>query len=312
MLRIATAENPNLVEWSTDKTPPSTGLRWADLQSPTEAELGLVQKWCHAPAALLEAAADTQTTVRADAREGWLLLITRGIENSDGMRVQHLGLLVNETCLISIHEEKLPDLEDVSHDWRVEPTKSGADLLYYLLDALLDNLFPILDEIEDKLYEVEETIISGQIERSIILNILRTSRQLLVIRKIGSALRETANTVLRRTSQQEAQWARFQEAYDHASRIVDIAETLHEIASGTIDANLATISNQLNEVMKTLTIMATILMTVSLISGIFGMNFAFPGVIKEQTLHGFWISVGSMAAAVTLLLVWFKKKRYIG
>jgi Mg2+ and Co2+ transporter CorA len=62
--------------------------------------------------------------------------------------------------------------------------------------------------------------------------------------------------------------------------------------------------------MKTLTIMATILMTVSLISGIFGMNFAFPHLIKDQSLRGFWAAIGAMGASVAGLLFWFKKKRY--
>ncbi len=312
MLKIATDRNKNLTDWDGTQTCGPGEICWFDLQSPSEEEMQAVARLTGAPAALLQGVMDTQASVSASAAEGWLLLITRTVDRSDSrLRPQHLGLLVGEKFLVSVHEEDLPEIQEVSHEWSVEPVSGGSDLLYFLLDATLDRLFPMLDDIEDALYEVEENILQGQMEQRILFGILRTSRELLVIRKVGSALRETANTILRHTPQQESRWSRFQEAYDHASRVVDIAEMLHEVASNSIDANLATVSNQLNAVMKTLTIVATILMTVSLISGIFGMNFAFPAVIKEQTLRGFWIAVGAMAASVGGLLLWFRRKRYL-
>jgi len=313
MLRIATERQKSLVDWKPGEALGTEEICWLDLQQPTDEELGTVARLTGVPASLLAVAADTRTSIQSDAENGWLLLVTRAIDCSNGgCKPQHLGLLVNQRFLVSIHESDLPETAEVCHEWELEPTSGAPSLLYYLLDALLDRLFPMLDDIEDRLYETEEAVVSGKMQSTILQNILLTGRQLLAMRKVGGALRETANAVLRRTPQQEERWARFQEVYDHASRVVDISEMLHEVLSNSIDAHLATVSNQLNSVMKTLTIWATILMTVSLISGIFGMNFAFPGLIKDQSLRGFWIVMGAIGASVLALLYLFRRMRYLG
>ena len=312
MLSIATEQQKTLVEYRSEITSDRGGLCWLDLQQPTDQELQTAAQLCGAPVALLEAAADTETTIRSDMEDGWLMLVSRAIRAADKkLDIQHLGVVVKANWLVTLHEAELPETAEVSREWQVEPTTGAAHLLYYLLDALLDGLFPMLDEIEDKLYETEENIIGNRLQSIVLEQILRTSRRLLVIRRVGGALRETANAILRRTPQQEEAWSRFQEIYDHATRAVDIAEMLHEVSSNSIDAHLATVSNQLNSVMKTLTIWATILMTLSLIAGVFGMNFAFPALVKDQSLRGFWFSLGTMGLAALGLLYLFRRMRYL-
>jgi magnesium transporter len=311
MFQLANERTKVFADFDAKAAPASNMLAWLDLRQPSKAELEAVISLTGAPAALLDIAADMQTSLQADQEAGWLLLVTRVMDRTDGgFTPQNLGILVGEKHLITLHETDIPEFQEVFHEWKTEPIACGPDLLYYLMDALLDCLFPMLDDIEENLYQVEESIVQNDMPGNVLQDILRSSRQLLVIRKVGSAIRESTNAVLRHTSQRKKEWARFQEIYDHATRVVDTAEILHEVSSNSIDAHLASVSNQLNGVMKTLTIMATILMTVSLISGIFGMNFAFPHLIKDQSLRGFWFAVGAMGASVAGLLLWFKKKRY--
>lgn len=312
MLRIATERRKALVDWKPGQSCNAGEICWLDLQQPSAQELHEAGQLSRVPKALLTTAADTRTSIKTDAEEGWMMMVTRAADFSDGLlKVQHLGIIVNDKHLITIHETELPDLEDALHDWEIEPTSNAPTLLYFLLDAMIDRLFPILDDVEDNLYETEASIIGNMSQSAILQNILRTGRQLLMIRRISSALRETANSVLRRTPQHDASWSGFQEAYDHANRVIDLAEMLHDVSSNSLDAHLATVSNQLNSVMKTLTILSTILMTMALIAGIFGMNFAFPGVVKEQSLRGFWLTMVIMVASAGALLVWFRRKRYL-
>jgi magnesium transporter len=313
MLKVATERQKTLVDWRPEEALSAGEVCWLDLRDPTDEELQAAARLTGVPVSLLKTAADTRTSIQSDAESGWLLLVTRAIDcHDDTCRPQHLGLLASQRFLITIHEADLPETAEVSREWQLELTPGAPSLLYYLFDALLDRLFPMLDHIEDRLYETEEAVVSGKMQSMVLQNILLTGRQLLAIRKVGGALRETSNAVLRRTPQQEEQWSRFQEVYDHATRVVDISEMLHEVSSNSIEAHLATVSNQLNSVMKTLTIWATILMTVSLISGIFGMNFAFPGIIKAQSLRGFWIVMGAIGASVLGLLYLFRRMRYLG
>jgi magnesium transporter len=223
-----------------------------------------------------------------------------------------LGLLVGERQLITLHQGDLPGISEACRDWAAKDAEAGADLLYYLLDAVLERLFPLLDEIEDTLYEVEEEISFDYPQKQALQNILRTTRRLVVVRKIGSALRESANAVLRRTPPEEKQWGYFHEIYDHASRVVDSAEMLREVVSNCMNANQAIVSNQLNSVMKTLTIIVTILMTATWIAAIFGMNFRFPWVFNNNNFsQAFWVTTFLMLLSILGLFLWFRKLRYM-
>jgi len=312
MLKVATEEDKSLLERETPGDLPLRGVYWVDLERPSEAELQAAGAMTAAPAELLARAADARSGVHAEAREGWLLLTSKALDSS-GRRphAQHLGLLVAGKGLISIHEVPLAEAGEVCQVWRLEGVADGTQLLYWLLDAALDRLFPVLDELEEELYRVEEGIIRARLRQDTLRHILRMSRRLLIIRKVAGALRETANCLLRHTSQQQY-WSGFQQLYDHATRAVDIAEMVHEMASNCIDAHLASVSNQLNGVMKTLTIWATVLMSMSFIAGVFGMNFAFPHLVKDQSLRGFWASVGAMGVTALGLLWWFRRRGYLG
>jgi magnesium transporter len=313
MLSIATQDNKSFVPWQKGEALCREKICWLDLQQPTPEELQAVAQLTGVSASLLESVSDTKTSVSAAAEDDWMLLVTSVPDfSNEAIRLQPLGLLVGERQLITLHQADLPGISEACQDWVAKDTEAGADLLYYLFDAILDRLFPVLDEIEDTLYEVEEEISFDYPQKQALQNILRTTRRLVVVRRIGNALRETANAVLRRTPPEEKQWGYFHEIYDHASRVVDSAEMLREVVSNCMNANQAIVSNQLNSVMKTLTIVATILMTATWIAAIFGMNFNFPMPFNnEHHYQAFWIATCTMFFAIMVLFLWFRKLRYM-
>jgi magnesium transporter len=313
MLKIATQDDKAFHLWQEGEALCREKVCWLDLQLPTPEELQKVAELTGVSPDLLTTVGDTKTGVSSAGEEGWMLVVTSVPDLSNDMiKLQPLGLLVGERHLITLHQSDLPGISEACQDWSNKKTEAGADLVYYLFDAHLDRLFPLLDEIEETLYEVEEEINFDYPQKQALQNILRTTRRLVVVRKIGSALRESANAVLRRTPPEEKQWGYFHEIYDHASRVVDSAEMLHEVASNCMDANQAIVSNQLNSVMKTLTIFVAILGVATWIAAIFGMNFEFPWPFNSNYhLRAFWIASFTMLVSVMVLFIWFRKLRYM-
>jgi magnesium transporter len=313
MLSIATQDNKSFLPWQAGEPLCQGKICWLDLQQPTPEELQAVAHLTGVSPDLLASVSDTKTGISSSAEGDWMLLVTSVPDfSNEAIRLQPLGMLVGNDYLITLHQSDLPGIGEACQDWAVKTTEVGADLLYYLFDAILDRLFPLLDEIEETLYEVEEEISFDYPQKQALQNILRTTRRLVVVRKIGSALRESANAVLRRTPPEEKQWGYFHEIYDHASRVVDSAEMLREVVSNCMNANQAIVSNQLNSVMKTLTIIVTILMAATWIAAIFSMNFHFPWPFNnDRYAQSFWVVNCIMLVSILGLFLWFRKLRYM-
>jgi magnesium transporter len=313
MLNIATQDNQEFRPWQKGEAPCRDKVCWLDLQQPTPEEMQAAAELTGVSPTLLKTVSDTKTGVSSAGEGDWMLVVTSVPDiTPEAIKLQSLGLLVGERHLITLHQSDLPEIKEAGRDWAVKPTETGADLLYYLFDAVLDRLFPLLEEIEATLYEVEEEISFDYPQKQALQNILKTTRLLVVVRKIGSALKESANAVLRRTPPEERQWGYFHEIHDHASRVVDSAEMLREVAGNCMDANQAIVSNQLNSVMKTLTILVAILGVATWIAGIFGMNFHFPWPFDtDYHYRSFWIATFTMLASIMVLFIWFRKLRYM-
>jgi len=224
-----------------------------------------------------------------------------------------IGLFVGRNYLVSIHSGPVTPLADLMARWEKAPTmmrEGVGTLLYALIDEVLDDYFPVLDRLDDRLEVVEDSLFTRPDQQSV-EDLLSLKRDLLTIRKVAAPTRDVVNALMRHDSPLYGRQAfvLFQDLYDHTARIIDTVDTYRDILSGALDAYLAVASNRMNEVMKVLTSVATILMTLALIAGIYGMNFQHMPELKWR--YGYFAVLGVMTVLGLVMAYLFRRKRWL-
>ena len=187
--------------------------------------------------------------------------------------------------------------------------KGSGRLLYEVLDDLFDYCFPILDKIGHKLDLVEDEMFEGR-SQEVVRDISNVKQEIISYRKIIKPERSTLRLLERRVEQflPEELDLYFDDIVDAAERIWDLLDNYKEVVEALEDTNESVISHKQNDVLRLLTVFSVILLPLTLISGIFGMNVGFPG---EGTHTAFWVVVGMMVATIAGLITVFRLKDWL-
>ena len=194
--------------------------------------------------------------------------------------------------------------------------KSKADFLAYaLLDAILDNYFPFLDRFSDDLEAIEEQVVDNP-DPAVARRIHGLKRDLSMMRRVIWPERDVVSTLIRSDAPLISAETRvyLRDCYDHIIGAFDMVETYRELASGVLDIYMTSVSNRMNQIMKLLTIIATIFIPLTFIVGLYGMNFntSVPGNMPELNLpYAYPVCVASMAAVAVFMLVYFRRKGWL-
>lgn len=223
-----------------------------------------------------------------------------------------VAFFVGKSRVVTVSNEPVPVLDSWCERVCQRDTRSlkeGIRLAYILLDAIVDDYYPAMDMLEDHAEELEQAVFEGRIVP--IKELLRLKRRLLEIRRRLTPLRDILNGLLRHDVSLISRSDRpyYQDVYDHVLRILEHAELNRDILASVLDANLTTTSNRLNQIMRIMTVLATILMSVALIAGIYGMNFRFMPELGSP--WGYPASLVAMALVAALELWIFRKKGWI-
>jgi magnesium transporter len=189
--------------------------------------------------------------------------------------------------------------------------KSGCDYLAYaLMDAVVDHYFVVLEKIGEKIEGLEEELLKEP-SAATLKTIHGLKREMIYFRKQIWPLREVLNSLVKEPSHliEDATHLFLRDVYDHTIQVIDTIESLRDVLSGLQDLYLSTISNRMNEVMKVLTIMATIFIPLTFIAGIYGMNFEFMPELKWKWSYPLlWLV---LAVIFGLMIFWFKRKKWL-
>lgn len=195
-------------------------------------------------------------------------------------------------------------------------TRPADYLLYALLDTTIDHGFPLLEELGEDLERVEEELLLEP-DQGTLRDIHRIKRELLLLRRMLWPQREVLNALLRDTHPliQPRTKPFLRDCYDHTIQIMDLLETYRDMASGMVDVYLSSVSNRLNDVMRVLTIIATIFIPLTFITGVYGMNFGnntkSPWAMPELNwYYGYPLVWLLLITVAVLLLALFKRKRW--
>lgn len=291
---------------------PETGTVWVDFEAPTAEEQRLLGEFFgFHPLAVEDALANVHHPKIDDYRD-YLFLIMHEVERGevDGrIETSELDVFLGPRVLVTYHDGPLNCLRVLAGALRKNPAlmdRTPDYLLHLLLDNLVDSYLPALDLIEERLDAAEEAVLHRDTRRTLD-EILTLKRELAGLRRFSVLQRE----VLRGLSSGEYPLIGrdllmyYRDVYDHLVRITDLAESYRDILSSVLDAHLTTVSNRLNEVMKVLTIIATIMMPLTLITGVFGMNFRHMPLVDAPA--GFWVVMGAMGLLALAMVKAFRR-----
>ena len=227
---------------------------------------------------------------------------------------EQVSLIVGPNVVISFEEAPRDAFDAVRARIRNEKGRirsSGADYLAYcLLDTVVDNYFGVLEGMAAEIEEVEDQLVADP-SRDMLQRVHGLKRELIFLRKSVWPLREVLAVLERADSSliRESTVIYLRDVYDHTIQIVDTIESLRDIVSGMHDTYLSSVSNRLNEVMKVLTIWATIFIPLTFLAGVYGMNFKFfPELGWKWGYAGFWAIIVTVSG---FMLLHFRKKKWL-
>lgn len=251
-----------------------------------------------------------------DSDEAMLIVLKMVYDDPETeiLQVEQVSLLMGKNWLISL-QEKPGDVFDPIRQ-RIRQGKGRIRkmtvdyLLYALIDALVDGYFASIESLGNQVETLEETILEHP-DQNTMSRLQAIKRELLTIRKAVWPLREIASVLGRGESARvsRASLPYFRTVLDHAVQVVDMVETLRDMNTGLADLYLSSVSNRMNEIMKVLTIIATIFIPLTFIAGIYGMNFTFMPELKWK--FGYFATLSLMALAVVVMLWFFRKKKWL-
>ena len=182
--------------------------------------------------------------------------------------------------------------------------------MYALVDAIVDHYFVVLEKIGDEVESLEEELVANPSPQTL-QTIHKLKRELIFLRRSVWPLREVVGTLERGEVDfiQSKTTVFLRDVYDHTIQVIDMVETLRDMASGMLDVYLSSVSNRMNEVMKVLTIIATIFIPLTFIAGIYGMNFKYmPELEWRWSYPLLWLL---MIGLFVTMLLFFRKKKWL-
>ncbi|MDH3835373.1 MAG: magnesium/cobalt transporter CorA, partial [Desulfobacteraceae bacterium] len=189
--------------------------------------------------------------------------------------------------------------------------KAGCDYLAYaLIDAVVDNYFLILEKLGENIETLEEDLLENPSPETL-QTLHEMKREMIYLRKQIWPIREMINSLVKGETSlvNESTSLFFRDIYDHTIQIIDTIESFRDILSGMLDIYLSTLSNKMNEVMKVLTIIATIFIPITFVAGIYGMNFKFMPELEWR--WGYVMVWAIIVVVVGIMIGFFKKKQWL-
>jgi magnesium transporter len=266
---------------------------------------------------VLEDILNTNQRPKMEDYEDYLFIILKMISYDEAQRLLHVeqvSVVVGRRFVISFQESEGDVFESVRERLRKGKgriRKGGPDYLAYaLMDAVVDNYFLVLEKIGEDIEELEAEVIDKPAPATV-ESIHNLKRELLFLRKSVWPLREAVAALEKGDSPliQERTTVYLRDVYDHTIQVIDTIETFRDMVSGMMDVYLSSLSNRMNEVMKVLTVIATLFIPLTFIVGIYSMNFKVMPELEWRYGYGLvWVV---MALVAFLMLFYFRKKKWL-
>jgi len=270
----------------------------------------------------LEDVLNTTQRPKLERYDDHLFIVTEMIyfDNDDELAVEQVSLFLGSNYVLTLQEECGRDVFDQVRErlrsGRGYSRRSGADYLAYaLLDATVDQFFPVLEVVGDTIEDLETVMLEAPVKDSI-RNVYEAKRLLIQLRRAAWPQREIFNAMIRDEStliHRETQIF-LRDCYDHITQVIDMIENFRDLTGGLMDLYLSKLSLRTNEIMRVLTVMSSIFIPLTFIAGVYGMNFDTDSPYNMPELKwkfGYFLCLGLMLTIAIGQLLFFRSKRWI-
>ena len=289
---------------------------WLDIEAPDEADFRLLEQGFNFHPLTIEDIKHQQQRPKVDEYSGYnFTVIFEGLWEGDNVQLREHHLYVGPHYLITVHQERSPELAQV-HD-RVaqspELTKGQpAFLTYLVIDALVDATFPALEKLDDTVDALEDDIIATATSR-LLDRIYHLKHSVVELRRLLGAQRDVFQALITHGihMQQSDMTLYYRDVYDHIVRQYETVDSLRDLLTSAMDVYLSTVSNRLNQTTKALTVIASLFLPLSFLTGFYGMNFTYLTQILETPYAAFAVGVGTMLIATAIQLWLFHRRGWI-
>lgn len=244
--------------------------------------------------------------------ESLFLVVPALVRSQGSWCFVEVAFFLFSNSLVTVSNGMVPHIDTLFDHWARGAKVPEGKVIYIvhsIIDGVVDDYFPAIDEIEDTIDTLTSSAMRGEATR--VREFLRLKRRMVDLRRNLSPMRDVVNSLLRRDAGWLPTEARrlFQDVLDHTLRLGELVDTNRDTLASLMDIHLTTVSNNLNEVMKKMTVVATVLMSMALISGIYGMNFVHMPELHWR--YGYPFALGLMFAVGGIILLAFKKFNWL-
>jgi len=294
------------------------GFCWIDLEAPDDDDLQEVARHINLHPLTIDDAKTFRQRPKIEDYADYMYLVVFGVDPgtaSGGPLLREVHMIITGEAVITIHRRPNDALADLRKHYDDQHIRSEQFLVYKILDAITSTFIPVLSRIDEDIDELEQQVIdstsSEQLQR-----IFSIKRDLIAMRRVIAPMRDmfqrSGDKITELPGLQTDDKLYFRDLYDGLIRISELVDSYRDLLSGATDMYLSQVANNQGEINKQLTIIATIFLPLSFLTGFFGQNFSFLTTDVINQTWTFWVlGIGLLAVSVAGLAVWFKRKGWI-
>jgi magnesium transporter len=291
---------------------------WLDAVDPTASDLALMQEEFGLHPLAIEDAIKAHQRPKIEAYEGyWFVVVHAVTKAANGeLTIHEVAIFAGAKFVITVRAKPAYPLGEIERRWHGPHqglrSDSGA-LLYTILDTVVDGYLPVAEAFEERVDQLEEALFQDRKRKSdVMLEIFRIKKDVQLIRRSVVPMRDLLAPIIRGDLKlfDPAEITYYRDVYDHAVRAIDQMDAARDLVTSALDVHISIASSRQSEVVKQLTIIATIFLPLSYITGFFGQNFGFL-VNHVESARAFWLGgIALQLAAAFVLLGYFRFKRW--
>ncbi|MFZ0089931.1 MAG: magnesium/cobalt transporter CorA [Solirubrobacteraceae bacterium] len=291
---------------------------WVEYEDPSDADLAELAKLIKLHPLTLEDARTFQQRPKIEEYEGYMFVVVFGVDpamESGGPLLREVHLVISGDYVVTIHRRPFAALSDLRARYDDQPIRSEQFLVYRILDAVISTFVPVLSRTDDDIDDIEQQVIDRASAEDL-QRIFSLKRDLVAMRRVVSPMRDMFARNADRFAELPGLAADdrlyFRDLYDGLIRISELVDSYRDLLSGATDMYLSTVANRQGEINKQLTVIATIFLPLTFLTGFFGQNFAYLVTHILNTQWAFLVfGLGSLVVSALGFWIYFRRKRWV-
>jgi magnesium transporter len=291
---------------------------WLDLEDPSDEKLQKISEKLGLHPLTVEDMRVFKERPKIEEYEGYVFLVIYGVDpgvSSGNPLLREVHLVISGDYVVTLHRRPFAVLDDLRARHGEHAFRSEQLLIYKILDAVIGTFIPVLSRIDDDIDDIEQEVIANPEEKSL-HKIFDLKRDLVAMRRVVTPMRDVfardADVITELPGLESDDRLYFRDVYDSLIRVSDLVDSYRDLLSGATDMYLSTVANRQGEVNKQLTVIATIFLPLTFLTGFFGQNFSFlTGHVLNTTWSFIVFGLGLLALSVIGFIFYFRRKRWL-